>query len=150
MIKSVIKQLLLLIITAGLIGYILHFFGINYIAGTLIGIIIQYGAYNAFAYGIETYATLRARKLENERIKELTYQGIDVTCPCSRQVKEFVPVRFNAPNYYKCKVCTKTVGVFVAAETALVTEPIADTNLSSIEQIIQNKLTTITENGDTQ
>lgn len=149
MLKNILKQLLLLLVTAGVISYTLHIFGVSWVAGILIGIIAQYGIYNAFVYGFEAYITLRARKLENDKLRELTYQGLDVTCPCSRQAKEFVPVRFNTPNYYKCKTCTRTVGVFVAAETVLVTEPIADTDLSSVERLIQDKLTTIAPNGNT-
>lgn len=114
--------------------------GIGLIVSIGLSVVIQYALYNAYVYGFDTLTSLRLKKLEIERLKQLSFQGTEVTCPCSLQTKEFVPLRLNKPNYYKCKSCSKTVGVFTSVETALVTEPLADTDLASIEKLLQIKI----------
>jgi transposase-like protein len=71
---------------------------------------------------------LNNKKLENDRIKEFTMQGIEVECPCSRKIKDFVPIRLNTSNKYKCKECQKLISVYITPSTALTTEPIVDTD----------------------
>jgi hypothetical protein len=140
MLSKLFVQLSLLFIITGIIAAILHTFGINYILGIIAGIIIQYGIYNIFIYTLETYTILKAKKLENERIKELSYQVVEVVCPCLQKTKEIVPLRLNEPTVYKCNTCSKQVRVFVQTETVLVTEPIADTSLNGIDELIKSKI----------
>lgn len=137
---NLIKQVLLLIIIACTVALFLSTLGINLILGFVIGVILQYALYNAFVYGVDAYTTLKAKKIEYEKIREISQQGIEVTCPCVNKVKEFIPIKLNRPNYYKCSTCNKTVGAFVGVETAVITEPIAETDLSSIERLIETKL----------
>ena len=143
MIKMLLFQATLLIVVAGLIGSVLSHFGIPFIIGTLLGVAVQYGVYNAYAHGIEAYVVLKAKKLEAAKLKELSYQGVNVTCPCSRKVNEFIPIRVSEPNYYKCGTCSKTVSVFIATETALITEPIANTDIGAVETLLTNKINEI-------
>ena len=72
MLNKLFVQLSLLFIVTGVIAVILHTLGVNYILGAIAGIIIQYGIYNVFVYSLETYTILKAKKLENEKIKELS------------------------------------------------------------------------------
>jgi hypothetical protein len=141
-------QLIVLILVSVLTGVILSKFGINLLLGILAGVVLQYAVYNGFIYVLETYTAIKAKKLENEQLRELAYQGVTVTCPCLQRVKEFVPIRFNTPNYYKCGTCAKTVNVFIDTETALVTEPLPDTDISSIENMIRNTLQNV--NADSE
>jgi len=140
MLNKLFVQLSLLFIVTGVIAVILHTLGVNYILGAIAGIIIQYGIYNVFVYSLETYTILKAKKLENEKIKELSYQVAEVTCPCAQKTKEIVPLRLNEPTVYKCNACSKQVRVYVQTETVLVTEPIADTSLSGIDELIKSKI----------
>lgn len=144
MVNKLLFQAAILIIVACLVGSSLSYLGIPFIFGTLLGVVIQYGVYNAYIYGVEAYVVLKAKKLEVAKQKELSYQGINVTCPCSRKMNEFIPIRVSEPNFYKCRTCAKTVSVFIAAETALVTEPIANTDVGAIETLLTNKMNEIT------
>lgn len=138
--KELFKQVSLFLIVAVCLTLLLIHIGAPLVVSILFSVIIQYIAYNAYIYGLDAFAVYKLKKLEVEKLRELSYQGVEVVCPCSQQAREFVPIRLNRPNYYKCNKCSKTVGVFTAVETALVTEPIADTDISSIEKILQNKL----------
>jgi hypothetical protein len=144
MIKTLLFQATVLVIVAGIIGSVLSYFGVPLIIGILAGVVVQYGLYNAYTHSIEAYVILKAKKLEAVKLKELSYQGVNVTCPCSRRVNEFIPIRVSEPNYYKCGTCAKTVSVFVATETALITEPIANTDIGAVETLLTNKINEIT------
>lgn len=140
MFNTLVKQLLLLVFVTCVVTWALTYVGIPVYIGAILGLIAQFTLYNAYVYGIDAYTVIKAKNLEVEKLKQLSYQGMEVECPCQQKNKQFVPIRLNTPNYYKCKKCSKVVGVFTATETALVTEPIADTDLKNIENLLENKL----------
>lgn len=127
MFRFVIQTLVLLILCFST-GYIFKANGLNFYIGAITGGAIQF----VFNYIYETIfnaiIALKNKKLENERIKEFTMQGIEVECPCSRKIKDFVPIRLNTSNKYKCKECQKLISVYITLSTALTTEPILDTD----------------------
>jgi hypothetical protein len=127
MFRFVIQTLVLLILCFSA-GYIFKANGLNFYIGAITGGAIQF----VFNYIYETifnaFVALKNKKLENERIKEFTMQGIEVECPCSRKIKDFVPIRLNTSNKYKCKECQKLISVYITPSTALTTEPILDTD----------------------
>jgi hypothetical protein len=127
MFRFVIQTLALLILCFST-GYIFKANGLNFYIGAITGGAIQF----VFNYIYETifnaFVALKNKKLENERIKEFTMQGIEVECPCSRKIKDFVPIRLNTSNKYKCKECQKLISVYITPSTALTTEPILDTD----------------------
>lgn len=127
MFRFVIQTLVLLILCFST-GYIFKANGLNFYIGAITGGAIQF----VFNYIYETIfnaiIALKNKKLENERIKEFTMQGIEVECPCSRKIKDFVPIRLNTSNKYKCKECQKLISVYITPSTALTTEPILDTD----------------------
>lgn len=142
--NRVLFQIGLLTLVAGLFGALFVNLKINFFIGFVFGILVQYGIYHAFAYGLEVYTLIKAKRIENERLKELSLQGMVVTCPCNRKINEFVPIRVGAPNHYKCNECQKTVSVFLNAETAIITEPINNTDIGAIENIINQKINELT------
>lgn len=127
MFRFVIQSLALLILCFST-GYIFKANGLNFYIGAITGGAIQF----VFNYIYETIfnaiVALKNKKLENDRIKEFTMQGIEVECPCSRKIKDFVPIRLNTSNKYKCKECQKLISVYITPSTALTTEPILDTD----------------------
>jgi len=127
MVKKLIYQLTALLLIASLIGVILLYFGVPIIYGLLLGIIIQIGLNYCFLTCLDAFVALKNKKLENERIREFSLQGMEVTCPCSLKKTEFVPITLNTANSYKCNYCQKNVSVYVIPETALITETIAST-----------------------
>jgi hypothetical protein len=127
MFRFVIQALALLVLCFST-GYIFKSNGLNFYIGAITGGAIQF----VFNYIYETIfnavVALNNKKLENDRIKEFTMQGIEVECPCSRKIKDFVPIRLNTSNKYKCKECQKLISVYITPSTALTTEPIVDTD----------------------
>ena len=124
MLYKILTQLFVLIVVALVIGLCLTSFNVNLIVGVLLGIILQFGIYYAFITVLNSYVSLKNKKLENERIKEFSLQGLEVTCPCALKKTEFVPIVLNTDNRYKRSFCEKNISVYIVPETALVTEPI--------------------------
>lgn len=120
-------------------GYVFKKSGLNFYVGLVAGISLQYILNYLFQYVVDLIVAIKSKQLENERIKEFTMQGIEVECPCSRKITDFVPIRLNTANKYKCKECQKVISVFITPSTALTTEPILDTDTTKID-IIANEL----------
>jgi hypothetical protein len=127
-----ITQILILLTVATVGTITLHQLGISVIISFLLSVIVQFGLYYAFIICLETVVQLKNKQLENERIKEFSLQGLEVTCPCSLKKTEFVPIVLNTNNSYKCNHCTKHIGVYIVPETALITETIANIELPPI------------------
>jgi len=125
MLSRFIKQLSILIIVSIFFGLTLKQFHISLFYSIPFGILIQFGIYYAFITVLNAYVELKNKKLENERIREFSFQGLEVTCPCVQQKTEFVPIVLNTNNAYKCNYCQKNISVYIVPETALVTETVA-------------------------
>jgi len=119
-----VLQILTFITVSLLSGIYFSKIGLNFLLGVAVGCSIQFIGNYIFESILSVYTALKNKKLENERIKEFSYQGLEVECPCFKKIKEFVPIRLNTDNKYKCIECGKTVGVLVEATTAVTTEPI--------------------------
>jgi len=137
---NTIFQLVSFVTISILFGVIFKKFELNFFLGTSVGIAIQFVFTYIFNSILNTITALKNKKLENERIKEFTMQGMEVECPCSRKIKAFIPIRLNTSNKYKCGECQKTISVFLNSTTALTTEPIEDTNTIN-PRIIQDAIT---------
>jgi len=123
---------IVIFITISLIsGYIFDSNKLNFLIGVLFGCAMQFIFNYMYTSVLTASIALKNKKLENERIKEFTMQGMEVECPCSRKIRDFVPIRLNANNKYKCKECQKLITVFVTPSTALTTEPILDTDITN-------------------
>jgi hypothetical protein len=142
MLSRLLTQITVLVFTAIFIGLIFKHFGITLFIGIPFGVIIQFGIYYAFVTTLNAYVELRNKKLENERIKEFSLQGLEVTCPCSLKKTEFIPIVLNTNNAYKCDHCQKNISVYIAAETALMTDTIASVTLPAPVPLV------ITDNGN--
>ena len=131
MIQRIAFPLIILLAVAFVVAVSLSTFHVAWWLGFLAGILGQILIYNAFISILDVYVTLKNKKLENERIAEFSYQGMEVECPCSKKRKDFVPIRLNDVNLYKCGDCEKMVSVYVSAETAMQTEPIISTDTTT-------------------
>jgi hypothetical protein len=129
MLSRLLIQLTALIAVSILFGLVLGQFHVNLLYSIPLGIIIQFGLYYAYITALNAYVELKNKKLENERIKEFSLQGLEVTCPCALKKTEFVPIILNTPNTYKCDFCQKNVSVYILSETAMITETLANMTL---------------------
>jgi hypothetical protein len=143
-VNLLIKQLLLLISITVCLTWVFTIYSIPIIIGAILSLIIQYSIYNGFLYIIDTYTALKTKQLEVKRLESIANQGTEIMCPCVHKSKEFVSIKFNKPNYYKCQQCRKMLVAFADVETAIVTEPIADTNSKMIDEMLNNKLNELT------
>ena len=125
---STIFQISSFVTISVLFGVIFKKFELNFFLGAAFGVAIQFIFTYIFNSIVNTFAAIKNKSLENERIREFTMQGMEVECPCSRKIKAFIPIRLNTANKYKCGECQKTISVFLNSTTALTTEPIEDTN----------------------
>lgn len=121
-------------------GYIFDHFNLNFFVGILVGASCQFILTYITNQFVNAYIQLKNKQLENERIREFSYQGIEVECPCHKKYKQLVPFRFNTDNRYKCIDCNKTITVLTETFTALATEPITDTDTTKPD-IISNAIT---------
>lgn len=106
--------------------------GVGIIAAGLISLVLQFAVYNGYIYIVDSITITRIRKIELEKLKELTFQTAEVTCPCSATHKQIVPLRFNTDNQYTCTTCQKLIKVYINIDTALATEPILETDPQKI------------------
>ena len=131
MIQKIVIPVIILLAVSLVIAVFLSTFHIVWWLGFATGLLAQILIYNAFVSILDVYVTLKNKKLENERIAEFSHQGLEVECPCSKKRRDFVPVRLNDVNLYKCGECEKMISVYINAETALQTEPIISTDTTT-------------------
>jgi hypothetical protein len=105
-----------------------------FLAATLIQVIL----YNVYKSIIEYLAM----KLQVEKIKEYSKQGMEVKCPCYLEKKMFVPITLNGENVFNCNECDKMISVDITAKTFMQTDMIdldkADEALIKAYKHIQN------------
>ena len=97
--------------------------------------IVQIVAYNIY----RQIVVLLAEKLANDRISEYSKQGVEVTCPCSRAIKNLIPIQLNTDNSYKCLDCSRNVTVNVEVKTFLETQPVdLDKSTAAFDAVYTN------------
>jgi hypothetical protein len=81
-------------------------------------------------------------KLKNERMKEYSKQGMEVTCPCYKEKKFLLPIKLQEDNAFSCVECNKDFSVDISARSFLQTNPIdiekADVAFIEVMNKIQN------------
>ena len=104
----------------------------------IVSSIVQVFIYNMYKH----YLYLSAEKIKNDRIKEFSKQGMEVSCPCYLEKKMFVPIELNGTNEFNCIECKKDCVVQITAKSFNKTDVIdldeADAALIEIYKKIQN------------
>jgi len=111
---------------------------LEFTKGFLLISLIQIIIYNVYK-SIMEYLALR---LQVEKIKEFSKQGMEVKCPCYLEKSMFVPINLNDANIINCKECDKSISVDITAKTFMQTDMIdldkADEALIKAYKHIQN------------
>jgi len=111
---------------------------LDFLKGFLLASLIQILLYNVYKTIIEYFAL----RLQVEKIKEYSKQGLDIKCPCYLEKKMFVPISLNEVNIINCKECDKSISVDITAKTFMQTDMIdldkADEALIKAYKHIQN------------
>ena len=135
-----IAQLLILSSVSLLSGFLAKELKFSFFLGVGIGLSLQFLVYYIYSNSFTAYILLKNKKLENERIKEFSYQGVEVTCPCYKKINAFVPIRLNTDNSYTCQECKKDVAIYIDVSTAVTTQPINNTK-EVLKEIVESALT---------
>ena len=134
--KVIAQIFLFILVTTVLIAFFAHLH-INIFVNIALSILLQYAGFTAYRNIMEMTVYKKIQQLELAKLKEASYQLAEVVCPCSKNARQIVPLRLNINNYYKCE---KTVAVYIAIETATTTEPITNVDMSTINNLLSNKL----------
>jgi len=138
MIKRLLSSLAITSAVAAVAAWPLTYLGIWFLSSWAFFMVLQFvGFYFYFEYvrrktALEEQAFLLAREAE------LSKQGAEVTCPCDRGIKCFVPITLNERNEYVCPGCKKDINVLVDLKTVLVTTPILEPPDTVIKQTISS------------
>lgn len=117
---SIVRSLLVLITLSLCVAFAFSNDAWGFARVFAIASIIQVVLYNIYRQVVALFA----EKLVNDRISEFSKQGVEVTCPCSRAIKNLIPVQLNTDNSYKCLDCSRNVTVNVEVKTFLETQPV--------------------------
>ena len=131
MLKKLVLQLLALTSVSLFCGFIFNTLHLNFFVGIFIGASTQILGFYLYSNLLNLYIAIKAKKLEVETLREMSFQSMEVTCPCYKQITDIIPFRCNTANYYKCRECNKTISIHTTTETAVVTEPLMTTNVES-------------------
>lgn len=93
---------------------------ISFIKYFIVFSVIQLIIYNLYKSILELFA----ERIKNERIKEYSKQGMEVSCPCYMEKKMFLPLELNASNTFNCLECKKDFSVDITARAFLQTDTI--------------------------
>ena len=112
---------------------------LEFLKGFVLASLLQVIVYNVYKTIIE-YLALR---LQVEKIKQFSKQGMEIKCPCYLEKKMFVPIDLNGSNILNCKECEKTISVDITSKTFMQTDMIdldkADEALIKAYKHIQDK-----------
>jgi hypothetical protein len=133
-----LKPILILCVISTVSSLVFSNTALDFLKGFVLASLIQTIFYNVYKNIIEYFAL----KLQVEKIKEFSRQGMEIKCPCYLEKKMFVPIDLNNPNIFSCKECEKSISVDITAKTFMQTEMIdldkADENLIKAYKHIQN------------
>ncbi len=122
---QVVKSLSIVVIVSAFLGGCGYLLGYNFFAIFGITFIGQFIIYDLFSRWRRSGLEVEFRRLENERIKAFSEQGLEVTCPVeSCMHKTFVPIIISEDNEYDCPKCNAGIKIYVGTKSFLKTTPI--------------------------
>jgi hypothetical protein len=135
--KHLIKPLLLLGAITFILTTLLHYFThIPIWVAFIFAIVVQFLIHYIYESILLTYVGVNARKLEVDMLKELSYQSVNITCPCSLKNKQNIILRLNEDTQYECDQCKKTLNVNVDITSTLATLPLK-TDAETFDKLLQ-------------
>ena len=140
---SIVRSLLVLITLSTCAAFMFSNDAWGFARVFTIASIVQVVLYNIYRQVV----VLFAEKITNDRISEYTKQGVEVTCPCSRAIKNLIPIQLNTDNSYKCLDCSRNVTVNVEVKTFLETQPVDLDKSTAAFDAVYTEVTEKTEDG---
>lgn len=135
---NILKPILILFSVSAVFALSFSDGWISFLKVFVLSCIIQVIIYNIYKHII----FLSAERIKNDRIKEFSKQGLEVTCPCYLEKKMFVPIELNTTNSFNCVECKKDCVVQITAKSFNKTDIIdldgADAALIEVYKKLQN------------
>ncbi len=123
---QIVRSLSIVTAISAFIGFCGYLLNLNFFALFGIAFVGQFMLFNIFNSWRKSKFELEFRRLENDRIKAYSEQGLEVTCPVENCMhKTFVPIVVSEDNEYDCPKCNVGVKIYVGTKTFLKTTPIA-------------------------
>jgi len=126
MLNKIVRSLLLVFGVSIVAAWPLYYVGINPISSFLFCTVLQFVGFFFYNEYVARKLAIEEQRLVVAREAELSKQGAEVTCPCDKNAKCFVPIILSARNEYVCPGCNKDINVLVNLKTVLVTTPVAE------------------------
>ena len=143
MIISIVRSLLVLITLSSCVAFAFSADAWGFARVFAITSIVQIVLYNIYRQVVVMFM----EKITNDRISEYTKQGVEVTCPCSRAIKNLIPIQLNTDNSYKCLDCARNVTVNVEVKTFLETQPVDLDKSTAAFDAVYTEVTEKTQDG---
>lgn len=143
MITSIVRSLLVLITLSSCVAFAFSADAWGFARVFAVASIVQIVLYNIY----RQIVVLFMEKITNDRISEYTKQGVEVTCPCSRAIKNLIPIQLNTDNSYKCLDCARNVTVNVEVKTFLETQPVDLDKSTAAFDAVYTEVTDKTQDG---
>lgn len=124
MLKRLVTSLLLTFSVSAIISWFLYSFGISFLGSFLSLTVLQFIGFYFYSEYMRARFLIEEQKIIALTEAEFEKQGLEVSCPCDRNIKSFVPISLTERNEYMCPGCNKLVNVNVQCKTVLVTVPI--------------------------
>ncbi len=136
----VLRSIFLLLVVSSCVAAMLADTVWSFVRWFIVANVAQIVVYNIY----RQIVALLVQRTINNRISEYTKQGVEVTCPCSKAIKNLIPIQVNTDNSYKCLDCNKNVSVRVDVQTFLETQPVdLEKSAAALDQVY----TTVTQNN---
>lgn len=124
MLKRLITSLVVTFCVSGSISWFLYAFGFSFVGSFVALTVLQFVAFYFYSEYVRTRMLVEEQRLIALKEAEFEKQGVEVSCPCDRNVRSFVPISLTERNEYLCPGCNKLVNVNVQCKTVLVTVPV--------------------------
>jgi transposase-like protein len=115
-----LRAVIILFITSGTISYLFANDPKSFLGWMFCLSFLQVILYNVW----NTILNVINEKNQIDILREYSKQGCNVKCPCDKAIDNFIPIRLNEDNSYRCLDCNKNVRVDLEIKTFLQTEPV--------------------------
>lgn len=119
---NIVKSLLITLVISLIISGICYAMGLGFAKPLAITIITLFVGGFLIGQISETLLAINNKRLENERIKEFSKQGVVIECAYCEEMN-FVPIRLDERNEFVCEKCNEKNVVQISVAASRITTP---------------------------
>lgn len=137
MLANILRSLAITACISVVIAGALTIANVPFLISFILSTVLQFVLWQAFTYVVSTRAAIKNKEIERDIMKEVAANSANIPCTSCKQ-ENFVTIRFDQPNHFKCSKCGVDNVVYIQLESAAVTKPIESLNIE--ETIKTNEL----------